>query len=49
MTVVQIANLSNKKMIERLLILDMDQSVKRMLKLIEKDANAFGKKAEMYY
>ncbi|XP_047338513.1 protein NETWORKED 4A [Impatiens glandulifera] len=28
---------------------EMDQSVKRMLKLIEQDADSFGKKAEMYY
>ncbi|EYU46027.1 hypothetical protein ABFS82_04G080100 [Erythranthe guttata] len=28
---------------------DMDQHVKRMLKLIEEDADSFAKKAEMYY
>ncbi|KAK4858059.1 hypothetical protein QYF36_010344 [Acer negundo] len=28
---------------------EMDQSVKRMLKLIEEDADSFAKKAEMYY
>lgn len=28
---------------------DMDQSVKRMLKLIEEDGDSFAKKAEMYY
>ncbi|GFZ01753.1 kinase interacting (KIP1-like) family protein [Actinidia rufa] len=31
------------------LISDMDQSVKRMLKLIEEDGDSFAKKAEMYY
>lgn len=28
---------------------DMDQSIKRMLKLIEEDGDSFAKKAEMYY
>lgn len=36
-------------MTNRSLISDMDQHVKRMLKLIEEDADSFAKKAEMYY
>lgn len=36
-------------MTKRSLISDMDQSIKRMLKLIEEDGESFAKKAEMYY
>ncbi|TXG46846.1 hypothetical protein EZV62_026140 [Acer yangbiense] len=39
----------NKKLSIRSLSSEMDQSVKRMLKLIEEDADSFAKKAEMYY
>ncbi|KAB1225663.1 hypothetical protein CJ030_MR1G009156 [Morella rubra] len=41
--------MSNKKMTKRSLISDMDQSVKRMMKLIEDDGDSFAKKADMYY
>ncbi|RVW56493.1 Protein NETWORKED 4A [Vitis vinifera] len=34
---------------KRVLASEMDQSVKRMLKLIEEDGDSFAKKAEMYY
>ncbi|KAJ4834394.1 hypothetical protein Tsubulata_007336 [Turnera subulata] len=40
---------SNKKCVKRSLISVMDQSVRRMLKLIEEDGDSFAKKAEMYY
>ncbi|KAI3450206.1 hypothetical protein Pfo_006871 [Paulownia fortunei] len=39
----------SKKMMNRSLISEMEQLVKRMLKLIEEDADSFAKKAEMYY
>ncbi|KAL0370860.1 UNVERIFIED_CONTAM: protein NETWORKED 4A [Sesamum angustifolium] len=39
----------SKKVTRRSLISGMDQLVKRMLKLIEQDADSFAKKAEMYY
>ncbi|KAI3450201.1 hypothetical protein Pfo_006866 [Paulownia fortunei] len=42
-------NMPNKKMTSRSLISEMDQHIKRMLKLIEEDADSFAKKAEMYY
>lgn len=38
-----------KKMTPRSIISEMDQNVKRMLKLIEEDADSFAKRAEMYY
>lgn len=38
-----------KKMTIRSLTSEMDQSIKRMLKLIEEDGDSFAKKAEMYY
>lgn len=37
------------KLTKRSLTSEMDQNVKRMLKLIEEDADSFAKKAEMYY
>lgn len=39
----------SKKLSKRSLMLEMDRSIKRMLKLIEEDADSFAKKAEMYY
>jgi chromosome segregation ATPase len=39
----------NMKITKRSLTSDMDQSIKRMLKLIEEDGDSFAKKAEMYY
>ena len=36
-------------MTKRSLISEMDQSMKRMMKLIEEDGDSFAKKAEMYY
>ena len=39
----------NKKLTKRSLMSEMDRSIKRMLKLIEEDADSFAKKAEMYY
>jgi|UniRef100_A0A2N9J4U6 chromosome segregation ATPase len=39
----------NKRMTKRSLISEMDQSMKRMMKLIEEDGDSFAKKAEMYY
>ncbi|KAL6967832.1 hypothetical protein U1Q18_033642 [Sarracenia purpurea var. burkii] len=41
--------MKNMKLTKRSLVADMDQSVKRMLKLIEEDGDSFAKKAEMYY
>lgn len=38
-----------KKLSKKFMYLEMDQNVKRMLKLIEEDADSFAKKAEMYY
>lgn len=38
-----------KRMTKKSLISDMDQSVKRMLKLIEGDGDSFAKKADLYY
>lgn len=38
-----------QKMTRGWLVPEMDQHVKRMLKLIEEDADSFAKKAEMYY
>lgn len=44
-----ISIMPSKKMTKRSLISEMDQSVRRMLKLIEEDGDSFAKKAEMYY
>lgn len=41
--------MSSIKLTNRSLIPEMDQHVKRMLKLIEEDADSFTKKVEMYY
>lgn len=41
--------LSPKKLTKSSLTSEMDRNVKRMLKLIEEDADSFAKKAEMYY
>ena len=38
-----------KKITKRSLTSEMDQSIKRMLRLIEEDGDSFAKKAEMYY
>lgn len=42
-------DMSSIKLTSRSLIPDMDQHVKRMLKLIEEDADSFTKKVEIYY
>ncbi|KAH6766083.1 hypothetical protein C2S52_017066 [Perilla frutescens var. hirtella] len=42
-------SISSIKLTSRSLIPDMDQHVKRMLKLIEEDADSFTKKVEIYY
>lgn len=39
----------NQKMTKRSLVSEMDQNIKRMLKLVEEDGDSFAKKAEMYY
>lgn len=41
--------MSNKKLTKRSLDTEMDQRVKRMLKLIGEDGDSFAKKAEVYY
>lgn len=43
------AKILNHRVTKEFLITEMDQSVKRMLKLIENDGDSFAKKAEMYY
>lgn len=43
------AKFPKSRLTKEFLIAEMDQSVKRMLKLIEEDGDSFAKKAEMYY
>ncbi|OWM66628.1 protein NETWORKED 4A isoform X2 [Punica granatum] len=43
------SNAEKKRMTQCLVMPEMDQSVKRMLKLIVDDGDSFAKKAEMYY
>lgn len=44
-----VLSLFSETYLAKLLITEMDQLVKRVLKLIEEDADSFGKKAELYF